>query len=63
MRELEVALAFVAQTAPAVEVMFPETKPLPYARRAGLQDQRVRYFRTSEPTSKAPATAFTEGSP
>jgi hypothetical protein len=61
--EGEAVLTFVAQTAPAVEVLFPETKPLPYARWAGLQDQRVRYFRTSAPTSKAPGTAFTEGSP
>jgi hypothetical protein len=61
--EGEVVLTFVAQTVPAVEVLFPETTPLPYARWAGLQDQRVRYFRTSAPTSKAPANAFTEGSP
>jgi hypothetical protein len=28
-----------------------------------LQDQRVRYFRTSEPTSKAPEAAFRVTSP
>jgi hypothetical protein len=63
LREGEVALAFVGQAAPPAEVLFPETQPLPYGRWATLQDQRVRYFRTSEPTSKAPVTAFTEGSP
>jgi hypothetical protein len=61
--EGETLLTFVAQSVPPVEVLFPDTKPLPYGRWAGLQDQRVRYFRTSAPTSKAPASAFTEGSP
>jgi hypothetical protein len=57
-RETDVALSFVGQTAPAVEVLFPDTKPMPYARWAQLQDQRVRYFRTSEATTKAPAGAL-----
>lgn len=61
--EGEVLLTFAAAATPAAEVLFPETQPLPYARWAGLQDQRVRYFRTSEPTSKAPASAFNGGSP
>ena len=39
---------------PATEVLFPNNAPMPYARWAQLQDQRVRYFRTGEPTSKAP---------
>jgi hypothetical protein len=61
--DAEATLSFVARTGAAAEVLFPDTKPLPYARWAGLQDQRVRYFRTAEPTSKAPANVFTEGSP
>lgn len=47
-------LRFVANQAPAAEVMFPDVKPAPYARWAFLQDQRVRYFRTSTPTARAP---------
>jgi hypothetical protein len=57
-----VVLSFVAQTAAALEVLFPDTKPLPYARWAQLQDQRVRYFRTSEPTTKAPDGTLRNGS-
>jgi hypothetical protein len=56
--ETNVALSFVAETEAALEVMFPDNKPLPYVRWAQLQDQRVRYFRTSEPTTKAPEGAF-----
>lgn len=48
-------LRFMANPAPAAEVLFPDNTPMPYARWAHLQDQRVRYFRTSEPTSRAPA--------
>jgi hypothetical protein len=59
--EPNVALTFVAQTEAALELLFPDTVPLPYARWAQLQDQRVRYFRTSEPTSKAPEGAFQPG--
>jgi hypothetical protein len=34
--------------------MYPDNAPIPYGRWATLQDQRVRYFRTSEPTTRAP---------
>jgi hypothetical protein len=61
--EPNVALSFFAPSEPALEVLFPETEPQPYARWAQLQDQRVRYFRTSEPTSKAPESAFKPGTP
>lgn len=58
LKEAPVALRFVASPAPAVELLFPDTTPMPYARWAALQDQRVRYFRTSEPTSRAPSSAL-----
>ncbi len=61
--EPNVVLSFVARSEAALEVLFPDTEPLPYARWAQLQDQRVRYFRTSEPTSKAPEAAFRVTSP
>jgi hypothetical protein len=57
-REPAVALRFVAASSPALEVLFPDNHPIPYARWAGLQDQRVRYFRTAAPTSKAPPSAL-----
>jgi hypothetical protein len=60
-RESEVALSFVARTEPAAEIIFADTKPMPYSRWAQLQDQRVRYFRTSDPTTKAPPGALKEG--
>jgi hypothetical protein len=63
MPNASVVLAFVARSEAALEVLFPETEPLPYARWAQLQDQRVRYFRTSEPTSKAPEATFRVTSP
>jgi hypothetical protein len=63
LHEPNVSLSFVAQSEAALEVLFPDTAPLPYARWAQLQDQRVRYFRTSEPTSKAPEGALRAGTP
>jgi hypothetical protein len=54
MREPEVGLRFVASTGPAVEAMFTDNKPIPYAKWAQLQDQRVRYFRTAPPTANSP---------
>ncbi len=51
-------VSFIASSVPAAEVLFPDNAPMPYARWAHLQDQRVRYFRTSEPTSRAPAEAL-----
>lgn len=38
------ALAFMAQTRPAADVLFPQVKPRPYGYWGWLQDQRVRYF-------------------
>jgi hypothetical protein len=63
LKEGGVVLSFVARTEPAVEVIFADTKPMPYSRWAQLQDQRVRYFRTSDPSTKAPAGALREGEP
>ena len=57
LKEPTTALRFVADSAPAVELLFPDNAPIPYGRWAALQDQRVRYFRTSEPTSRAPDSA------
>jgi hypothetical protein len=62
-KETGTTLRWVASNAPAVELLFPDNAPIPYARWAGLQDQRVRYFRTSEPTSRAPEGAITKPSP
>jgi hypothetical protein len=61
MREAKVLLRFLASSTPATEVLFPNNAPIPYARWAGLQDQRVRYFRTTEPTSRAPEAALSAG--
>ncbi len=58
LREGEPAVRFVANPAPAVEVMFPDNKPKPYGYWAQLQDQRVRYFRTKDPTARAPEGAL-----
>ncbi|HEX6243178.1 MAG TPA: hypothetical protein VFZ61_19830 [Polyangiales bacterium] len=63
LKEGGLVLSFVARTGPAVEVIFADTKPMPYSRWAQLQDQRVRYFRTGDPTSKAPAGTLREGAP
>jgi hypothetical protein len=52
MRDGTEVVRFVASVKPAVEVLFPDTKPMPYGKWAYLQDQRVRYFRTAEPTAK-----------
>lgn len=52
LRDGQEYVRFVASSKAAVEVLFPETKPMPYSRWAYLQDQRVRYFRTAEPTAK-----------
>jgi len=57
-REAPAQLFFLASSVPATEVLFPNNAPMPYARWAQLQDQRVRYFRTSEPTTKAPLGAL-----
>ena len=54
LKETEVALRFVANTTPAVETLFADNKPMPYAKWAQLQDQRVRYFRTAAPTAMSP---------
>jgi hypothetical protein len=59
LKDTPLLLRWVANAAPAVETLFPDNAPVPYARWAGLQDQRVRYFRTSEPTSRAPQSALT----
>lgn len=59
-REPDVLLSFVAHAEPAAEVIFADTKPMPYARWAQLQDQRVRYFRTTDPSTKAPPGALKE---
>ncbi len=58
LKDAPLLLRWVASAAPALETLFPDNAPIPYARWAGLQDQRVRYFRTSEPTSRAPQTAM-----
>jgi hypothetical protein len=57
LREGGVLLRFEARATPAVEVLFPDNHPMPYARWAALQDQRVRYIRTAAPTTKAPGEA------
>ncbi|MFT3922503.1 MAG: hypothetical protein QM778_08215 [Myxococcales bacterium] len=57
-REAPAQLFLLASSVPATEVLFPNNPPIPYARWAHLQDQRVRYFRTSEPTTKAPVGAL-----
>jgi hypothetical protein len=62
LREPDAALRFVAARSPAVEVMYPDNKPMPYSRWAQLQDQRVRYFRTAPPTSMAPSGVLAPGS-
>jgi hypothetical protein len=51
-----------ASSVPATEVLFPDNAPMPYARWAGLQDQRVRYFRTAEPSTRAPEGALAPAS-
>ncbi len=60
MREGTVSLRFVASSVPAAEVLFPDNRPMPYSKWAQLQDQRVRYFRASDPSARAPAGALTE---
>jgi hypothetical protein len=60
-RSAEVALRFVANSQPSAEVLFADNKPMPYSKWAQLQDQRVRYFRTSNPTARAPAGALKDG--
>ena len=62
-KESASALRWVASSVPAVELLFPDNAPIPYARWAVLQDQRVRYFRTSEPTSRAPDDAVDKPTP
>lgn len=59
-RESQSLLHFIASSAPATEVLFPDNEPIPYARWANLQNQRVRYFRTGEPTARAPEGALEE---
>ncbi|MDB4989688.1 MAG: hypothetical protein JWN04_4866 [Myxococcaceae bacterium] len=62
-KETGTALRWVASTAPAVELLFPDNAPIPYTRWAALQDQRVRYFRTSEPTSRVPESVLEKAAP
>ena len=62
-KESGTALRWVASSIPAVELLFPDNPPIPYARWAALQDQRVRYFRTGEPTSRAPETVLDKPAP
>ncbi|HEY6880480.1 MAG TPA: hypothetical protein VI299_20795, partial [Polyangiales bacterium] len=57
-KEAPLLLRWVASSTPAVETLFQDNTPIPYARWAALQDQRVRYFRTNEPTSRAPQSAL-----
>ncbi len=59
-REGTTSLRFVASSAPAAEVLFPDNKPIPYGRWAQLQDQRVRYFRTGDPSARAPAGSLVD---
>ncbi|MEY4511836.1 MAG: hypothetical protein RLZZ450_3958 [Pseudomonadota bacterium] len=63
LKESKPALRLVATSTPAVELLFPDNAPIPYVRWASLQDQRVRYFRTSEPTSRVPQTAIDPAAP
>jgi len=42
------ALPFVANTAPATEVLFPEVEPRPYSTWGSIQDTRVRYIRDED---------------
>ena len=63
LKESTPALRLIATSTPAVELLFPDNAPIPYARWAALQDQRVRYFRTSEPTSRLPQTAIDPAAP
>jgi len=60
LRDGSVSLRFVASSLPAAEVLFSDNRPMPYSKWAQLQDQRVRYFRTSDPSARAPAGALTE---
>jgi hypothetical protein len=48
------APTFLAEEAPAAEVMFPDTQPMPYARWRHLQDSRVRYFPSNPPRFSRP---------
>lgn len=50
----EAALAFMAETRPPADVMFPDVQPKPYRFWGWLQGQRVRYFPTGEPRFKQP---------
>jgi hypothetical protein len=51
-------LAFWSEARPAADVMFSDTKPLPYYQWAAVQNQRVRYFPSSSPRFRAPQDAF-----
>jgi hypothetical protein len=62
-KESATAVRWLANSKPAVELLFPDNAPIPYARWATLQDQRVRYFRTSEPTSRVPESALAPAAP
>jgi hypothetical protein len=63
LKESTPVLRLVANSTPAVELLFPDNAPIPYARWAALQDQRVRYFRTGEPTSRLPQSAIDPAAP
>jgi hypothetical protein len=51
-------LAFWSEVRPAADVMFSDTKPLPYYKWAAVQNQRVRYFPSGAPRFRAPEDAF-----
>jgi hypothetical protein len=51
-------LAFWSQARPTADVMFSDTKPLPYYQWASVQNQRVRYFPSGAPRFRAPQDAF-----
>lgn len=42
------ALAIYASATPYTEVLFPDVKPMPYARWGSIQDTRVRYIRPKD---------------
>jgi hypothetical protein len=51
-------IGFWTEARPAADVMFSETKPLPYYQWAAVQNQRVRYFPSGAPRFRAPQDAF-----
>lgn len=55
------APVFLAEEAPAAEVAFPDTQPMPYGRWRALQGARVRYFPTEPPRFNRPAEGADAG--